>query len=264
MRALLLAALMLASSMVGCAKEDVGDVVAYIVAHQHRERSVVALGIVGADGAPATDRIESVADAVAHVLLPDGREARAELTGWTMNETQGLLVAPLALARFERFHLNATLVMRDGSRRALHEDITTHEQFSRPWRASVRAEVLPHRPNVTTVSFVLYELHDGALGLRYSSDGRGSTADIVTRGATIDANWTLTLSLANGTLVDVELAPHASGDSLSIVVPYADVKRVEMRYALTLRDGTRLTQDDVDGDVYPPQEAFAQDQAQEN
>lgn len=265
MRAALLALLLLTPALAGCAEQE-SQWAGVAEAWMYKGSALVEVqlhhGRAGSDADAQTARagmgeVVAIEDARATLALRDGSEATRALGNWTFDRENDTASAALDVTRFDGFRLNATFVLRDGTRLATDELASWTQTYRRPYQATLR---LSTRASDTSLTLSLYELDEGARELAFDTLVQDGTLTPVN--VTRATSWRVTGTSSTGAFDDA--TPPGVGQTVRAVLPHTWVSRAELRYTLVLEDGTTLTDADVDGDVHPDTLALQQRFRQEN
>jgi hypothetical protein len=268
MRALLLVALLALPAFAGCFGGAERQWAGVVNAYQYSASSIVEIQLhstrVNQAGNAATAHaamvaLDRVEDAVADLRMPNGTTVSVPISGWTFDRLNDTIVAPMAATGYDAFHMNATFVLKNGTVLRTHEPVRWHEEFARPYYGVMDVK---ESSDGALLTLSVYRVRENATYFEYLGEGPEGTLSSANISA-VEA-WSVRVKGANGTEFTETAQPTAGATKLSVSLPYRDIVEAEARFSLRLKDGSLITERDVDRDVYPIALAESRQRAQQN
>lgn len=249
MRALLLIFLVVA--LAGCTDErqwaGIAEARMYVdsaLVEMQLHRGVPGQGATEQTAEAGMGRVVSIENAVATFTLRNGRNVTMPIDNWVFDRENQTVAAPVNLTRFDGFTINATFVMKDGTRLPTGELASWTETYRRPYYSTLR---LNPRSTETGFTLTVYAVNEGAREYAVPSIiDNGTLTQVAVKQI---AAWALDLDADGGTRVDRTMP--TANVSARVTLPVTGVTRAEPTYTFVLDEGVVISDRDVDNDAYP-------------
>lgn len=267
MRALLLLAILALPALAGCFGGSDRQWAGVVNAYQYAEHSLVEVQLhstrVNQAGNAATARagmvaLDRIEGAIANVTDASGTRA-VPITDWVFDRVNDTIVGFLPATDYDEFRMNATFVLKNGTILRTHDAVRWHEEFTRPYYGVMDVK---ESSDGSLVTLSVYRVRDNATYFEYLGEGPEGTLSSANISEIV--SWSLRVKGANGTEINETALPTAGATKISLTLPYRDIVEAEPKYTLRLRDGTVITQREVDRDAHPFTLAEIRQRTQEN